>query len=443
MKLKLIQPKMKLRPMDTLLKTHMSPPLGIYTIANIIKGYCEVNVINENIEDINFDDECDLVGISITVDTFPRALEIYNKYKKRGITVVLGGIHITGNYEKYINQFECLCVGFAEDTWPNIIQDFKLGQLKKIYISNLKCGKELSSPAYSLMKEKKYLYTNIISTSRGCPFKCSFCYNSSNKIPYVNREIFKIIEEIKSLKTNHILFIDDNFIGNQLWTELFLKELLKLKIKWSAAITVNILENFKLLDLMKKSGCKSLFIGFETLNDLNIIDVNKTHNSIKKYENLIKEIHSRGIMINASFVFGLDNDSKDVFNKTLKWVVENKIETITSHILTPYPGTKLYNQLEKENRIIQRDYSKYNTANVVFIPKQMSATELYDGYIKFYKDVYSIKNILRRLPVSKKQWIPFLLFNFLYRKYGRLTEILCKTIGFNTIGKLSKFLSYK
>ena len=443
MKLKLIQPKMNLRPMDTLLKTHMSPPLGIYTIANIVNEFCQVDVINENIEEINFNDKCDLVGISVTVDTFPRAIEIYKQYKKRGITVVLGGIHITVNYEKYIDEFECLCIGFAEDTWPNIIQDFKLSQLKEIYISNLKCGEKLSSPAYKLIKEKQYLYTNIISTSRGCPFKCSFCYNSSNKIPYVNREIFKVIEEIKSLKTNHILFIDDNFIGNPIWTELFLKELLKLKIKWSAAVTVNLLENLQLLDLIKESGCKSLFIGFETLNDLNMKNVNKNHNNINKYENLIKEIHNRDIMINASLVFGLDNDSKDVFDKTLQWVIKNKIETVTSHILTPYPGTKIYNQLIEENRIIEKDYSKYNTANVVFIPKQISVADLYNGYIKFYKDVYSTKNILKRLPNSKKQWIPFLLFNFLYRKHGKKTEFLCKIIGFNIIGKLSKFLSYK
>lgn len=442
-KLKLIQPKMDLRPMDTLLKTHMSPPLGIYTIANIVNELCEVDIVNENIEKINYDEECNLVGISVTVDTFPRAIEIYNEYKKRKITVVLGGIHITGNYEKYINKFDCLCVGFAEDTWPGIIKDFKLDKIKNLYISTLKYGRELVSPAYNLIKEKNYLYTNIISTSRGCPFKCDFCYNSSNKIPYINREIFEVIEEIKNLKTNHILFIDDNFIGNIGWTESFLKELLKLKIKWSAAVTVNLLNNLQILDLMKKSGCKSLFIGFETLNDLNIQEINKRHNNINKYEILVNELHKREIMINASFVFGLENDSENVFDNTLQWIIKNKIETITSHILTPYPGTKLYNKLKKENRIIQEDYSKYNTANVVFIPKKISSNNLYNGYIKFYKDVYSMKNIIKRLPVSKKQWIPFLLFNLLYRKYGKYTERLCKIIGFNRIGKLSKFLSYR
>ena len=141
MKLKLIQPKMNLRPMDTLLKTHMSPPLGIYTIANIVNEFCQVDVINENIEEINFDDKCDLVGISVTVDTFPRAIEIYKQYKKRGITVVLGGIHITVNYEKYIDEFECLCIGFAEDTWPNIIQDFKLSMDEMEIIKSLSNGK--------------------------------------------------------------------------------------------------------------------------------------------------------------------------------------------------------------------------------------------------------------------------------------------------------------
>lgn len=239
------------------------------------------------------------------------------------------------------------------------------------------------------------------------------------------------------------MFIDDNFIGNPKWTFDFVRAIRPLKIKWNAAVSSNIVDMTDLLDEMVMSGCQSLFIGFESLNENSLKDVNKTQNNIKKYERLVNELHSRNIMINASFVFGLDGDTKTTFKSTLDWIVENKIETVTSHILTPYPGTKLYDDFIKENRITSFDYSEYNTASVVFKPKKMTEKELYEGYIWIYNEIYSIKNIFKRIPKSKKQILPYLMFNILYRKYGKFTERLCKKNSFEKIGRIGEWISYK
>jgi radical SAM superfamily enzyme YgiQ (UPF0313 family) len=446
MKIKLIQPAMLLRPMDTKLKTRMSPSLALLTIANLTPKEHEVIIQNENVENIDFDEPVDLVGITVTVDVMNRAKEISKEFQSRGVTVIAGGIHITADPRGALNSFDIVCIGMAERVWPKILSDRENNVLNKIYCDMKDiAGEEIQSPDYNAIDSKKYLYTNIISTSRGCPFKCDFCYNSfkDSLETYINRPIEDVIKDIKALKTNHIMFIDDNFIGNPKWTRKLLKEIRPLKLKWNAAVTSNIVDMPDLLDEMKESGCQSLFVGFESINSKSIKSVHKVQNSVGRYEKLVDEIHRRGIMINASFVFGLDEDDGFVFENTLEWIVKNKIETVTSHILTPYPGTKLYSTLIEQNRIVDFNLAKYNTAHVVYKPKNMSEEELYKGYLWIYKEVYSFKNIVKRLPKSKKQWIPFLAFNIFYRKFGKFTELLCNIVSFKNTGRFFRWLSYR
>jgi radical SAM superfamily enzyme YgiQ (UPF0313 family) len=445
MKIKLIQPLMLPRPMDTKLKTRMSPSLALLTIANLTPKEHEVIVVNENIENIDFEEPVDLVAITVTVDVMNRAVEISKEFKNRGVTVIAGGIHITADPEGAINSFDAICVGIAERVWGKILKDKENNSLKKIYYDMESiAGMEIVSPNYSIIDNKKYLYTNVISTSRGCPFQCDFCYNSCKNVlkTYINRPIGDVVKDIKALKTRHIMFIDDNFIGNPKWTKELLKEITPLKLKWNAAVTSNILDMPELLDEMKESGCESLFIGFESINSKSLDSVHKVQNSVNRYEKLVDEIHKRGIMINASFVFGLDEDDISVFKNTLEWIVKNRIETVTSHILTPYPGTKLYASLFQENRIVDFNLSNYNTAHVVYKPKNITSEGLYNGYLWIYKEVYTFKNIMKRLPKCKKQWIPFLAFNFFYRKFGKFTEVLCNIVSFKNIGRFFRRLSY-
>ena len=445
MKILFIQPKMSMRPMDTLLKTRMSPSLAIYTLIALTPEKHEVIVINENIEKIDYELDVDLVAITVTVDVFPRAIQIASKFRSKGVPTIAGGIHISSCPEEAMKHFSSICVGMAERIWGKVLQDAEAGNLQKCYCDMDKIkGEEIVSPAYAKIDKNKYFYTNILSTSRGCPFKCDFCYNSSNGSPeHIKRPIENVINDIKCLKNRHIMFIDDNFIGDIAWAKEFCKRIKDMGLKWNCAVSANILNHLDLLDMMKEAGCQSLFIGIESINANSINSVHKVQNNIMNYDKLIKEIHNRGIMVNASIVFGLDDDDPSVFDTTLEWMVKRKIETVTAHILTPYPGTKLYKKMCDENKIFDFDFSHYNTANVVYYPNKMTPQELYDGYINFYKRFYSIKNIIKRIPNSKSQWSTYFLFNFVYRKFGKVTEILSYIIPLNLIGKIISILCYK
>lgn len=445
MYIKLIQPRMLMRPMDTEIKIRMSPPLGLYTIANILREEHRVEVQNENIESIEYD-KPDLVGIMVSLDVLPRAMVIAARFREKGVPVVAGGVHITTAWNTVPQGvFDSLCIGGAETTWPCIVEDLQHRKLKPVYHSDPHfCGKDIVPPAYDLIPRDKYLYCNILHTSRGCPFRCDFCYNSYGEHRYIHREISDVIREIRQLGRKHIMFIDDNFIGNPNWTAALLREIIPLRVKWNAAVSINVVQIPGMLDLMKESGCQGLFIGFESINPASVSSVHKTQNSLADYEYAIREIHKRGIMINASFVFGLDDDTPEVFRRTADWIISQRIETITSHILTPYPGTKLYDEFVRDGRIISTDLSLYNTANVVFRPKLMTPEQLKDGYLWIYKELYSFRNILRRMPRAKNQWLAYLTFNFLYRKFGRFSNWLCRLISYERIGwigeKLSKYI---
>lgn len=441
MNVTLIQPRMIMRPMDTTLKTRMAPSLGLYTVASVVRDGNNVTVFNENIEEIDYESDTDVVGITVTVDTLPRAIEIAEVYRSKGIPVIAGGIQITSFPESAQGYFDSLCIGFAEGTWPDIIRDIKSGTLKGEYRCTSLPSSRILGPAYDLIDYGKYLYVNVVSTSRGCPFKCSFCYNSCDNIrnSYVNRPINDVIDEIRFLNRRHIMFIDDNFIGNPKWTREFLETIRPMNLKWQAAVSANVVDIPGMLDLMKDTGCTALFIGLESINQRSLDITGKYQNSIARYEHLCNEIHKRGIMINASFVFGLDDDGPETFTRTIDWIVRNKIETVTSHILTPYPGTLQHKELMREGRITTDDLSKYSTCNVVFTPRYLSPGQLYDGYLQVYDEVYSLRNIWRRFPRFNRS--AYLMFNLFYRKYGRFTERICRLIGYNRLGRYVELIT--
>lgn len=443
MKILLIQPKMNMRPMDTDLKTRMAPSLALLTLKRLTPKKHDVTILNENMETIDFEAPVDMVGITVTLDVMPRACEIAAEYRGRGVAVVAGGIHVTCCPEECEEHFDAICIGAAERVWAWEIEDAEKGCLKKIYCDMEGFdGEEIASPEYEGLDERKYLYTNVIHTSRGCPNRCDFCYNSCTNRSYVLRPVDDVLKDIHSLKTRHILFVDDNFIGTPAYTKELLNRIRGLNLRWGAAVTTQILKHLDLLDLMAQTGCHSLFIGFESINDASLLGVHK-QNRFAEYETLIREIHARGIMINASMVFGLDGDHVDVFRNTVNWLVRHKVETLTSHILTPYPGTVLHARMAREKRIIDHNLSKYNTANVVFMPRHMTPEQLYEGYLWVYKEFYSFRNIYRRMPKDKRQMAAFLMFNLLYRKFGRFTAAIAKVVPMRLLGKLGAWLSYR
>jgi len=439
----LIQPMMNKRPMDTDLKTRMAPSLALLTLMNITPAGHEVRLTNENVETLDFSRIPDLVGITVTLDVMPRAKAIAEEFRKRGVPVVAGGIHVTCSPEDCISHFDSICVGPAERVWARIIADAGKRRLLREY-RDLEgfSGREAASPLYRFAGSAKYLYTNVVTTSRGCPNRCAFCYNSCRNRIYITRPIPDVIKDIRSLRTRHVLFIDDNFIGDPAYTRELLGQISGMKLIWSAAVTSRILEYPDLLDLMGQTGCQSLFIGFESINTNSLESVNKDNNAAL-YEQLIEAIHSHGIMVNASMVFGLDGDDRFTFKRTLDWLVKMRVETLTSHILTPYPGTELYRRMEAAGRINDYNLEKYNTAHVVFTPLNMTKTELYKGYLWIYRNFYTLNNIIRRFPKHRKQRAAYLLFNLFYRKFGGLTSTLARILPMGTLGRLAARISYR
>lgn len=443
--IKLISPKMSLRPMDSEMKRKMSPPLSLVTLASMTPPEHHVYIEDENIELLNFTDTPDVVGVTVNVDTVYRAFEIAEIYKKKGCKVVFGGIHASAHPEEMLTACDAVCIGEAEEVWHSILEDCQTDTLKKTYHNPNPTDLSLVPlPDWNLIKKKKYLYYNIIVASRGCPFKCEFCYNSCDYVSgkYRNRPVDDIIEEIKRLNTKQVMFIDDNLIGNLRWVNELLEKMKPMKLVWHAAVSTNIVHHPELITAMAAAGCRSLFIGFESINPNSIKSVNKSQNKIPDYERLIQLLHDNGIMINASLAFGFDHDTPDTFDETLEWLVRNKVETMTGHILTPYPGTILYKRFKEEGRIICNDLTKYNTSHVTFQPKNMTPQQLRDGYMGMYKRFYSYKNIFSRMPENKRLVPSYLLFNFGYRKFGRLTSLLGNLGLMNGIGRLARKLSY-
>jgi radical SAM superfamily enzyme YgiQ (UPF0313 family) len=362
-----------------------------------------------------------------------------------GIPVVIGGIHASACPDEAGEHADAVCVGEAETVWPVIVHDAARGRLQSRYYDISPASLEMTPmPRWELLDRSSYLYTNVMTSSRGCCFNCDFCYNSCDYVhnQFRNRPLDNVIEEIKAIPTRQVMFIDDNFIGNPKWTRAFIERVAGMNLVWHAAVSANIGRYPDILDGMAATGCRSLFIGFESLNGASLGSVRKYQNDVPDYSTTIGEIHRRGMMVNASMAFGFDHDRPGVFDATLEWLVQNKVETLTAHILTPYPGTRLYRRLMTEGRIIDHDRRHYNTAHAVFQPKHMSPQELEDGYLDLYRRFYSFRNILRRMPDSPATRVPFLLFNLGYRKFGKITSVIGRYGFMSRIGRLARSLSY-
>lgn len=445
MRIKFISPRMSLRPVDSEYKRIMAPSLAFLILATLTPAEHEVIIEDGNTGPIHFDDKPDLVGITVNVDTAKSAYEIASAYRRRGIPVIAGGIHVSANPDEARNYFDSICIGEAEEIWSWMLRDAAARRLKPSYFNDRPTAPaSIPRPKWEILDPSKYLYTNILFTSRSCPFQCDFCYNSCGYVHHIHRTrpVAVVLDEIRRLRTRHVMFIDDNFIGNPAWTREFLRAIRPLGLQWNAAVSANIANHLGLLDEMRATGCRSLFIGFESINAESLHSARKKQNHREDYETLIREIHSRGIMINASLVFGFDHDRPDVFPNTLDWLVRNKVETMTAHILTPYPGTALFHKLDTEGRILDYDWDHYNTSRVVFAPRHMTPAELSEGYLWIYREFYSFKNIAKRMPDRLDRWLPYLLFTLGYRKFGNVTSLVSKLGLTSSLGRLARRLAY-
>jgi radical SAM superfamily enzyme YgiQ (UPF0313 family) len=446
MNIKLISPRSTMRPMDSAWKTHMAPPLGLLVVGALTPAEHEVQMVDENVESLVIDDNPQLVGISVKVDTLDRAVAIARAYCSRGVKVVMGGIHATACPEDCLDEADAVVVGEAEESWPGLLQDISAGRLQRLYRGSGRGADLASSPAprWELLRGKNYLFTNTLTMSRGCPWRCEFCYNSAENVTpgFRMKPLAQILREVKGMGESHVMFIDDNFIGDPVRARALVEALRPLGLVWHAAVSADIGRHEDLIEAMAESGCKSLFIGFESILTENLRECRKKQNRVADYNRTIARIHASGMLVNASLVFGFDGDGPTVFQDTLDWLVGNHIATMTAHILTPYPGTQLYRRLQAEGRILERNLTQYNTAHCVFQPRGMSPAELEAGHRWMYDQFYSWPHILRRWPVSPRQVTAYLEFNLLYRKYGKVTCRLGEWVGMRNLARLARVLAY-
>jgi radical SAM superfamily enzyme YgiQ (UPF0313 family) len=300
-------------------------------------------------------------------------------------------------------------------------------------------------PRWDLLRGKNYLYTNTLVVGRGCPWRCEFCYSSGDGFPRGchMKPTEAVLREIRSLGRRHVMFIDDNFISSPERAMDLVEAIRPLGLTWHTAVSADIGRRDDLLDAMAEAGCRSLFIGFETTNEANLASCGKRQNRVADYDRTIEKIHARGMMVNASLAFGFDGDTNQVFEDTLQWLIDRRIETMTAHILTPYPGTPLYGRLEREGRIIDRDLSHYNTSHVVFRPARMSPEDLAAGWRWMYRQFYSWQGIVERMPVGTSRLRPYLAFNLVYRKARPLAVLVAKLGLMGLTGRLAKAFSYR
>lgn len=419
------------------------PSLGPLKVAALTPPEWDVKIVNEKVEPLDLDEDADLVGITAMTPAINRAYEIADSFRERGIKVAMGGMHVSKLQEEALQHSDCVIVGEAEGLWNMVLEDLKMGVLKRVYkhVNGYPSLERLPIPDWDLYRGKRYLPVHFIETTRGCPHDCEFCsVTDSFGGRFRTRSVDEVEKEIQGLKPfegifalkNVVFFVDDNIIGYRKHAKELLTRIMPYNLKWLGQASVNIGKDEEILKICRESGCIGLLIGFETLSPENLLKMGKAFNRPQQYIDIIKKLHDYGIGVDGAFVFGFDNDDEEVFDRTLEFVIKAKLDACYFSILTPFPGTRLYSQLLKEGRIIDYDWSNYNTNNVVFMPRLMKPETLLEGFHRVIKECFSYRSIFKRL------WGNGTYKNFFYPMNFGFRQTIKRTIKHEYIACKSK-----
>ena len=397
-------------------------PLTLPYLAALTPSGWEINLVDEQLSEIDFQADTDLVALTAwTINSF-RAYDIADRFRKRGVAVIMGGPHISFYAKEAADHCDALGIGEGERIWPQMLDDALRGCLKKIYRSE--AVSDLGNfplPRYDLLNFQHYrsYKTFTIQASRGCPFSCEFCserFYLGEKYRY--RPVQDVIDEIKSVKARNFLFADSNFAGSVPHAMELMEALIPLKVRWSCLWSAYLCRDRKFLDLAKRSGLLHVNIGFESIQEKSLLEMNKTINKVKQYEEILSNLARRGISYSLNFIFGTDSEEGDVFGSTLSFLCRNKVPVAYFNILTPHRGTPLHDRMQSENRIIAADDIGRWPGVICYIqPKACSPLELEAKVRKMYLDFYSLRSILKRLPFPRrKDHVVSWILNFSQRK---------------------------
>ena len=378
------------------IKYSLFPPLGLATLAAYLDPDADISLQDEHVEKLDLDNEHDLVIIQVYITNAYRAYEIADHYRARGSYVVLGGLHVTSLPEEAASHADTIFLGPGEHTFPQFLQDFAAGRPQLRYESSVRTLKGLPPIRRDLIQRHRYLVPNSIVVSRGCPHHCTFCYKDGffeGGRSFYTQQVDDALAEISRLPGRHLYFLDDHLLGNARFARALFHGMRGMNRVFQGAATVDSILRDNLIEDAAAAGLRSLFVGFETLSNNALQDAGKRQNLGRSYREVARRLDSLGIMINGSFVFGLDGDSREVFRRTVDWAVEAGITTATFHILTPYPGTALFSEMEAQQRIETRNWDLYDTRHVIYRPSCMTPEELKRGYDWAYDEFYSWRNI--------------------------------------------------
>jgi len=395
------------------------PNLAFPILAALSPPDVEISFTDDLLTPINLEKglkEVDLVGITVLTKTALRAYEIADAYRKKGIPVVLGGIHPTALPEEAKGHADSVVMGEAEEVWPCLIEDFRTGKLKSFY--HQERFTELSMvprPRREILPRKGYFPIDVIQVTRGCPSRCEFC--SVRKFfgdSYRFRPISKVVEEMRNLRHRLIMVNDDNILGNPSYSRELFKALVPLKKKWIGQASLSGLKNTENVALLAKSGCIGLLIGFESLSKSNLIRSQKYQNEPTEYREIIHTLHRFGITIWGSFIFGFDEDDPSIFEETVAFAIQTKLFSVVFALLTPYPETAFYQRVKEEGRLVQDRWwllERPEESAPFFIPRRMSSQVLREGWKWAWKEFYSFPSLWKRFHWD---YSPTLINRFIY-----------------------------
>lgn len=397
-------------------------PLTLTTLAAYVPPEldAEVRLIDEGIADVPLDLEVDLVGLTVITGTARRAYELAQHFRQRGITVVLGGPHVTLIPEDAAPHADAIVTGYAEDSWPQLLRDFAAGRLAPRY--DQAPGLDLANRPFArreLLRSHRYLTNSVFEATRGCVHSCDFCVVPSawGRKPY-QKPVADVVADIRQHGVPKLIFVDLNLIADRGHALELFAALVPLHVQWYGLATTLLADDPELLELCARSGCKGLLMGLESISPANLRESRKGFNSPDKFSQVVEALHAHGIALQGCFVFGLDHDEPDIFLKTAEFAVAAKIDLPRFAIVTPFPNTGLYKRLEAEGRILTKNWELYDGQHAVFQPARMSVEELQLGTETAWKHAYSFRSIARRIAHSPAPWPVKLGTNLGYRFYA-------------------------
>ncbi|MEW8059718.1 MAG: radical SAM protein [Candidatus Thiodiazotropha endolucinida] len=380
------------------IKYSLFPPLGLATLAGHMNSDDDVELVDEHVEEISLDDAPDLVVIQVYITNAYRAYALADHYRGKGCHVILGGLHVTALPHEASRHADTIVIGPGEEVFSQFLEDFRRGRPRRLYYTLRRSFDRIPDLRRDLIKRELYLVPNSLVVSRGCPHHCDFCYKDAFFLggrSFYTQRVDRALAEIESLSGRHLYFLDDHLLGHRYFASQLFEGMRGMGRLFQGAATVDSVLRGDLIEKAAEAGLRSLFVGFETLNSANLKATNKRQHSFRDYRAAIRRLSDLGVMINGSFVFGMDEDDGQIFQRTVDWALEMGLTTATFHIQTPYPGTRLFDKLKNEGRLLTENWDRYNTREVVFQPNKMTAEVLKTGYDEAYRSFYKWSSILR------------------------------------------------